>query len=47
MYRSDLNRRDRSGALAAVIAVHVGLLLILLHISGKIERHHLRRRYRL
>ena len=37
MYRSDLNRRDRSGALAAVIAVHVGLLLILLHISGKID----------
>ena len=37
MYRSDLNRRDRSGALAAVIAVHVGLLLVLLHISGKID----------
>ena len=36
-YRSDINRRDRSGAIAAVIAIHVALLLAFLHLSGKIE----------
>lgn len=35
MYRSDLDARDKGGAVAAVLAVHVGLLLALLHISGK------------
>ena len=34
MYRSNLNPRDKGGALAAVIAVHVLLLLVLLNLSG-------------
>jgi protein TonB len=34
MYRSDLNRRDKSGAIAAVIVVHAALLFALLHASG-------------
>jgi protein TonB len=33
-YRTDLNVRDKGGAAAAVIAVHVALLLALLNISG-------------
>jgi periplasmic protein TonB len=37
MYRSDLNARDKGGAIAAVIAVHAGLLLALLHLSGKVD----------
>jgi periplasmic protein TonB len=37
MYRSDLGRRDKGGAIAAVIAVHAALLFALLHISGKID----------
>ncbi len=37
MYRSDLNNRDRGGALAAVAAIHAALLLALLNISGTIE----------
>jgi protein TonB len=37
MYRSDLNNRDKSGAIAAVLAVHAGLLFALLHMSGKID----------
>ena len=36
MYRSDLKSRDKSGAIAAVIAVHAALAAMLLHISGKI-----------
>jgi protein TonB len=35
MYRSDLNSRDKSGALAGVIAIHVALLAVLLNLSGK------------
>ena len=35
MYRSDLKPRDKTGALAAVIAVHAALALALLHLSGK------------
>src|SRR5437763_10915212 len=35
MYRSTLGTRDRSGAIAAVIAVHAALLFALLHLSGK------------
>ncbi len=35
MYRLTLGTRDRSGAIAAVIAVHAALLFALLHISGK------------
>jgi periplasmic protein TonB len=34
MYRSDLNSRDKGGAMAGVIAVHAALLFALLHISG-------------
>ena len=37
MYRSDLNTRDRSGAIAAVIAIHAALLFVFLHMSGKID----------
>lgn len=37
MYRSDLNPRDRSGAIAAVVAIHAALLLALLNLSGRIE----------
>lgn len=36
-YRSDLNTRDKSGAITAVIAVHAGLLLALLNMSGKLD----------
>jgi len=35
MYRSDLKPRDKSGAIAAVVAVHALLALGLLHLSGK------------
>jgi protein TonB len=34
MYRSDLNRRDKSGAIAAVVAVHAAILFALLRASG-------------
>jgi protein TonB len=37
MYRADLNRRDKGGAIAAVIAIHLLLLFMLLHMSGKID----------
>jgi periplasmic protein TonB len=37
MYRSNLNTRDKSGAIAAVIAIHAALLFALLHMSGKID----------
>src|SRR4051795_2378947 len=37
MYQSDLKTRDRSGAIAAVVAVHAALLFALLHISGRID----------
>lgn len=37
MYRSNLNNRDKSGALAAVIAVHAALLFAVLHLSGRID----------
>ena len=36
-YRTDLNNRDKSGAIAGVVAVHAALLFALLHISGKID----------
>jgi len=35
MYRSDLNNRDKSGAIALVIGIHAALLFVFLHISGK------------
>ena len=34
MYRSDLNNRDRGGAVAAVVAIHAALLFAFLHLSG-------------
>lgn len=37
MYRSDLTNRDKSGAMAAVIAIHAGLAFALLHMSGTVE----------
>jgi periplasmic protein TonB len=37
MYRSDLKPRDKSAAIAGVIAIHAGLLLLFLHLSGKID----------
>jgi len=37
MYRSDLNTRDKSGAIVAVVAVHAALLFALLNASGKID----------
>jgi protein TonB len=36
-YRTNISNRDRSGAIAAVIAVHAALLFALLHMSGKID----------
>ena len=36
-YRTDINSRDRGGAIAAVIAIHVGLLFMLLHLAGKMD----------
>jgi len=37
MYRPTLNTRDRTGVLAAVLAVHAGLLFALLHLSGAVD----------
>src|SRR5438270_4198953 len=37
MYRSDLKARDRGGAIAAVAAIHAALLLVFLHLSGKMD----------
>ena len=36
-YRTDVNARDKSGAIAAVIAVHAVLLFALLNLSGTID----------
>lgn len=37
MYRSNLETRDKGGAVVGVVAVHVVLLLMLLQISGRID----------
>ena len=37
MYRSDLNSRDRGGAVAAVITIHAALLFAFLHLSGRMN----------
>ena len=37
MYRPELQNRDKGGAIAAVIAIHLGLLFVLLQSSGKID----------
>ena len=36
-YRTDIGTRDRSGAIAAVIAIHAGLAFMVLHLSGKMD----------
>ena len=36
-YRTDVSSRDRSGAIAAVIAIHAALLFAFLNISGKVN----------
>jgi periplasmic protein TonB len=36
-YRTDISKRDRGGALAAVVVVHVALLFALLHLSGNLD----------
>lgn len=36
-YRTDINARDRSGAIAAVVAIHAALLLVFLHMAGKLD----------
>ncbi len=36
MYRTDLNTRDKGGALAGVVAIHAGLAFALLHLSGQV-----------
>jgi protein TonB len=36
-YRTDINKRDRSAAIAAVIAIHGLLLFALLHLSGNAD----------
>ena len=36
-YRTDVNARDKSGAIAAVIAVHAALVLVFLHLNGNID----------
>ena len=36
-YRTDIDARDRGGAISAVIAIHALLLFVLLHLSGKID----------
>src|SRR5580765_471047 len=37
MYRTDLDAKDKGGAIAAVIAMHAALLFALLHMSGRID----------
>ena len=37
MYRTDLNNRDKGGAIAAVVAIHAGLAFAFLHMSGTID----------
>lgn len=36
-YRIDISARDRGGAVLAVIAIHAALLLVFLHLSGKLD----------
>jgi protein TonB len=37
MYRTDLNNKDKSGAIAAVVAIHAGLAFMLLQLSSQID----------
>jgi protein TonB len=36
-YRTDVNARDKGGAIAAVVAIHAALLLVFLNLSGRID----------
>jgi protein TonB len=36
-YRNDISSRDRSGSIAAVVAIHAALVFVFLHMSGKID----------
>jgi len=36
-YRSNLNNRDKSGAITAVVAIHAALLFAFLNLSGKMD----------
>lgn len=36
-YRTDINARDKGGAIIAVVAVHAALLLMLLNLAGKMD----------
>ena len=36
-YRTDVNARDKGGAIIGVIAVHAALLLALLNLSGTVD----------
>ena len=36
-YRTDINTRDRGGAIGAVIAIHAALAFVLLHLSGNMD----------
>ena len=36
-YRTDLDAKDKGGAIAAVAAIHAGLLFVFLNMSGKID----------
>lgn len=40
MYRTDLNNRDKGGAMLGVVAIHAGLAFALLHLSGTIDVTH-------
>src|SRR5213083_1108625 len=35
MYRSNIGTKDKSGAIAAVVAIHAALLIAFLNLSGK------------
>jgi protein TonB len=37
MYRTDLNNRDKGGAVLGVLAIHAGLAFALLHMSGAVD----------
>ena len=37
MYRQNLDAKDKGGALIAVVAIHAGLLFLLLNLSGKLD----------
>jgi protein TonB len=36
-YRTNISNRDRGGAIAAVIAIHIGLFFMLLNLSGALD----------